>query len=103
MSRVDAAFLAVHKARQQGHEPRGSVMASDAFFPFPDGVEEAAAAGVTATRPATRPDAAPNIDALPRANVSISDQATMAPAVAVKVLRKRFLFGDQVEEFTITF
>ena len=48
MSRVDSSFLAVHKARQEGHDPRGSVMASDAFFPFPDGVEEAAAAGVTA-------------------------------------------------------
>jgi phosphoribosylaminoimidazolecarboxamide formyltransferase/IMP cyclohydrolase len=48
MSRVDAAFLAVHKARQQGHDPRGSVLASDGFFPFPDGVETAAAAGVTA-------------------------------------------------------
>jgi phosphoribosylaminoimidazolecarboxamide formyltransferase / IMP cyclohydrolase len=48
MSRVDSVFLAVHKARQQGHEPRGSVLASDAFFPFPDGIEQAAAAGVTA-------------------------------------------------------
>jgi phosphoribosylaminoimidazolecarboxamide formyltransferase/IMP cyclohydrolase len=48
MSRVDSSFLAVHKARNQGHDPRGSVLASDAFFPFPDGVEEAAAAGVTA-------------------------------------------------------
>ena len=48
MSRVDSSFLAVHKARQQGHDPRGSVLASDAFFPFADGVEEAAAAGVTA-------------------------------------------------------
>ncbi|HEU4588946.1 MAG TPA: bifunctional phosphoribosylaminoimidazolecarboxamide formyltransferase/IMP cyclohydrolase [Gemmatimonadales bacterium] len=48
MSRVDASFLAVHKARQQGHDPAGSVLASDAFFPFADGVEEAAAAGVTA-------------------------------------------------------
>jgi phosphoribosylaminoimidazolecarboxamide formyltransferase/IMP cyclohydrolase len=47
MSRVDASFLAVHKARQQGHDPRGAALASDAFFPFPDGVEEAAAAGVT--------------------------------------------------------
>ncbi|HXE58047.1 MAG TPA: bifunctional phosphoribosylaminoimidazolecarboxamide formyltransferase/IMP cyclohydrolase [Gemmatimonadales bacterium] len=48
MSRVDSSFLAVHKARQQGHDPRGSVLASDAFFPFADGVDEAAAAGVTA-------------------------------------------------------
>jgi phosphoribosylaminoimidazolecarboxamide formyltransferase/IMP cyclohydrolase len=48
MSRVDAAFLAVHKARQQGHDPAGSVLASDAFFPFADGLEQAALAGVTA-------------------------------------------------------
>jgi phosphoribosylaminoimidazolecarboxamide formyltransferase/IMP cyclohydrolase len=48
MSRADSVFLAVHKARQQGHEPRGSVLASDAFFPFADGVELAAGAGVTA-------------------------------------------------------
>ncbi len=48
MSRVDASFLAVHKARQEGHDPAGAVLASDAFFPFPDGVEEAARAGVRA-------------------------------------------------------
>ena len=48
MSRVDSVFLAVHKARQQGHDPAGSVLASDAFFPFADGVEQATAAGVTA-------------------------------------------------------
>jgi phosphoribosylaminoimidazolecarboxamide formyltransferase / IMP cyclohydrolase len=48
MSRVDSVFLAVHKARQQKHDPAGSVLASDAFFPFPDGVELAAEAGVTA-------------------------------------------------------
>jgi phosphoribosylaminoimidazolecarboxamide formyltransferase/IMP cyclohydrolase len=48
MSRVDAAFVAVHKAKQQGHDPRGSVLASDAFFPFPDGIDEAGKAGVTA-------------------------------------------------------
>jgi phosphoribosylaminoimidazolecarboxamide formyltransferase / IMP cyclohydrolase len=48
MSRVDASFLAVHKARQQGHDPVGAVLASDAFFPFADGVEEAARAGVQA-------------------------------------------------------
>jgi phosphoribosylaminoimidazolecarboxamide formyltransferase/IMP cyclohydrolase len=48
MSRVDSVFLAVHKARQQKHDPARSVLASDAFFPFPDGVELAADAGVTA-------------------------------------------------------
>ena len=45
MSRVDACFLAVHKA---GDRAKGSVLASDAFFPFPDAVEEAGRAGVTA-------------------------------------------------------
>ena len=48
MSRVDSSFLAVHKARQQGHDPQGAVLASDAFFPFRDGVDEVAAAGVSA-------------------------------------------------------
>ena len=48
MSRVDASFLAAHKARQAGHDPRGAVLGSDAFFPFADGVEQAAEAGVTA-------------------------------------------------------
>ncbi len=44
-SRVDAVRLAVSKA---GERARGAVLASDAFFPFADGLEEAAAAGVTA-------------------------------------------------------
>jgi phosphoribosylaminoimidazolecarboxamide formyltransferase/IMP cyclohydrolase len=48
MSRVDATYLAIHKARQQNHDVRGSVLASDGFFPFADNVEEAAKAGVTA-------------------------------------------------------
>ncbi len=45
MSRVDASYLAVRKA---GDRAKGAVMASDAFFPFPDAVEVAADAGVTA-------------------------------------------------------
>ncbi len=45
MSRVDAVFIGRKKG---GDKIPGSVMASDAFFPFPDGVEEAEAAGVTA-------------------------------------------------------
>jgi phosphoribosylaminoimidazolecarboxamide formyltransferase/IMP cyclohydrolase len=44
-SRVDAVRLAVAKA---GERARGAVLASDAFFPFADGLEAAAAAGVTA-------------------------------------------------------
>jgi phosphoribosylaminoimidazolecarboxamide formyltransferase/IMP cyclohydrolase len=42
---VDAVDLACRKA---GPRAAGAVMASDAFFPFPDGIERAAAAGVTA-------------------------------------------------------
>lgn len=45
MSRVDAAWIAARKA---GERAKGSVMASDAFFPFSDAVEVAADAGVTA-------------------------------------------------------
>jgi phosphoribosylaminoimidazolecarboxamide formyltransferase / IMP cyclohydrolase len=48
MSRVDAAFLAVHKAQQAGHETPGAALGSDAFFPFRDGVDQAAEAGVKA-------------------------------------------------------
>jgi phosphoribosylaminoimidazolecarboxamide formyltransferase/IMP cyclohydrolase len=48
MSRVDSVFLAIHKARQQQHPTEGASLASDGFFPFPDGVEEAARAGVRA-------------------------------------------------------
>lgn len=46
MSRVDAAFLAVHKARAAGHATEGAALGSDAFFPFRDGVDQAAQAGV---------------------------------------------------------
>jgi phosphoribosylaminoimidazolecarboxamide formyltransferase / IMP cyclohydrolase len=45
MSRVDSVHMAVRKA---GERSQGAVLASDAFFPFRDNVEEAARAGVTA-------------------------------------------------------
>ncbi len=45
MSRVDAVKIAGMKA---GDRAQGAVMASDAFFPFPDGIEEAARLGITA-------------------------------------------------------
>jgi phosphoribosylaminoimidazolecarboxamide formyltransferase/IMP cyclohydrolase len=48
MSRVDSSFLAVHKAKEAGHDIAGAALASDAFFPFADGVEQAAAAGIKA-------------------------------------------------------
>ena len=48
MSRVDAAFMAVHKAKQAGHDTKGAVIGSDAFFPFRDGIDQAADAGVKA-------------------------------------------------------
>ncbi len=48
MSRVDSVRIAIEKAREHGHDLQGSVLASDAFFPFADGPELALAAGVTA-------------------------------------------------------
>ena len=48
MSRVYSARIAGIKAADEGLEVRGSVMASDAFFPFRDGIDAAAAAGITA-------------------------------------------------------
>ncbi len=48
MSRVDAVDIAVEKARAYGHDLRGSALASDAFFPFPDGPRIALDAGTTA-------------------------------------------------------
>jgi phosphoribosylaminoimidazolecarboxamide formyltransferase/IMP cyclohydrolase len=50
VSRVDAVRLAAMKAEEhaEGKSAEGAVMASDAFFPFPDGIEEAADAGIEA-------------------------------------------------------
>jgi len=48
MSRVDSAKIAVAKAREMGLDLAGAVAASDAFFPFPDGVEALHEAGIAA-------------------------------------------------------
>ncbi|WP_276271662.1 bifunctional phosphoribosylaminoimidazolecarboxamide formyltransferase/IMP cyclohydrolase [Haloarcula litorea] len=50
VSRVDAVRLAAMKAEEhaEGKSAEGAVMASDAFFPFPDGIEVAAEAGIEA-------------------------------------------------------
>ena len=48
MSRVDSVRIAIEKAREHGHEVAGSVLASDAFFPFADGPQLALNAGVAA-------------------------------------------------------
>jgi phosphoribosylaminoimidazolecarboxamide formyltransferase/IMP cyclohydrolase len=47
-SRVDSVEIALDKARGHGHDVRGAALASDAFFPFPDGPQAALDAGVTA-------------------------------------------------------
>ena len=47
MSRVDAVAIAVEKATSYGHDLAGSALASDAFFPFPDGPRIALDAGAT--------------------------------------------------------
>ena len=48
MSRVNSASIAAIKAEHAGLQVAGSVMASDAFFPFRDGLDNAAANGITA-------------------------------------------------------
>jgi phosphoribosylaminoimidazolecarboxamide formyltransferase / IMP cyclohydrolase len=48
MSRVDAVRIALDKAAELGHDARGAVLASDAFFPFPDGPALALERGVRA-------------------------------------------------------
>jgi phosphoribosylaminoimidazolecarboxamide formyltransferase/IMP cyclohydrolase len=48
MSRVDSARIAVARAREHGLDTKGSVVASDAFFPFRDGLDVCAQAGATA-------------------------------------------------------
>jgi phosphoribosylaminoimidazolecarboxamide formyltransferase/IMP cyclohydrolase len=48
MNRLDSARLAVARAREAGLDPAGSVCASDAFFPFRDGLDVVARAGATA-------------------------------------------------------
>jgi phosphoribosylaminoimidazolecarboxamide formyltransferase/IMP cyclohydrolase len=48
MSRVDSSKIAVRKAGEAGFDLSGSALASDAYFPFRDGVDAAAEAGVTA-------------------------------------------------------
>lgn len=47
-SRVDAVRIAIQKAQELGHDPSGSVLASDAFFPFADGPQLALDAGIAA-------------------------------------------------------
>jgi hypothetical protein len=56
MSRVNSARIAAIKAEHAGLEVRGAVMASDAFFPFRDGIDNAA-------RPASRGHPARRLDA----------------------------------------
>ena len=48
MSRVNSARIAAIKAEHAGLSVKGSVMASDAFFPFRDGIDNAAANGISA-------------------------------------------------------
>jgi phosphoribosylaminoimidazolecarboxamide formyltransferase len=76
VSRVDAVRLAVMKAEEHAEDKdaAGSVMASDAFFPFPDGVEQAAEAGVTAV---VQPGGSQNDEAV----IAAADEHDLAMAL----------------------
>ncbi len=71
MSRVDSALIARHKAERTGLAIEGSVVASDAFFPFPDGLLEAAEGGATA---AIQPGGSVNDDEV----IAAADERGMA-------------------------
>ena len=47
MSRIDSAKIAASKAAERGFKTEGCTMASDAFFPFRDGIDAAAEIGIT--------------------------------------------------------
>ena len=47
MSRIDSSQIAAFKAKERGFKTKGCVMASDAFFPFRDGIDVAASMGIT--------------------------------------------------------
>ena len=47
MSRIDSAQIAASKAQERGFDTQGCAMASDAFFPFRDGIDVAASMGIT--------------------------------------------------------
>ncbi|MCB0321101.1 MAG: bifunctional phosphoribosylaminoimidazolecarboxamide formyltransferase/IMP cyclohydrolase, partial [Bdellovibrionales bacterium] len=47
-SRIDAVEVAIYKAKEHGHDLRGAVASSDAFFPFPDSIERLAEVGIQA-------------------------------------------------------
>ena len=47
MSRIDSAQIGASKAKETGFEMKGCAMASDAFFPFRDGIDIAASIGIT--------------------------------------------------------
>ncbi len=70
-SRVDALKQAIEKARTQKHTLSGAVMASDAFFPFPDCVEMAHGAGITAV-------IQPGGSKRDQDSIAFCDQASMA-------------------------
>ncbi|MEN9511725.1 MAG: hypothetical protein RLZZ370_1544, partial [Bacteroidota bacterium] len=71
-SRVDALEQAIAKAGKFGFDLRGSVMASDAFFPFPDCVQIGAAAGITAiAQPGGSIKDADSIQAADEAHISM--------------------------------
>jgi len=77
MSRVDASRLAVWKAGQAGLSLRGSVVCSDAFFPFADGLIAAAEAGATAAiQPGGSVRDAEVIDAADQRNVAMAFTGT---------------------------
>ncbi len=72
VSRVDAVRIALDKAGAHGHDVGGAVLASDAYFPFPDGPQAALDAGVKAIiQPGGSKRDAAVVDAVQRAGAAM--------------------------------
>ncbi len=72
MSRIDSTRIACWKAKEAGLETAGCVLASDAFFPFPDNVEMAEQAGISAIiQPGGSMRDAEVIEAADKANIAM--------------------------------
>ena len=92
MSRVVSVQIACEKA---GDEAKGSVLASDAFFPFPDGVEAAIRCGVTAiAQPGGSVKDADVIAAADRAGVAMVLTLVVLVTIAYKLGAKVGLKSD---------
>ena len=91
MSRVEAVKIALDKAREQGHSLEGAVLASDAFFPFPDGPQLALDAGVRAI---VQPGGSKRDDEVVAAVAEAGGTIVFAPGATSGTNHRPYRYGD---------